>query len=46
MKLAEIKNQEENEAVKKAVMGAKPVQRPNYWLGISGKLGCQQLIYM
>jgi len=39
MKLAEIKNQEENEAVKKAVMGAKPVQWPYYWLGITGKLG-------
>jgi hypothetical protein len=40
MKLAEIKNQEENEAVKKAVMGAEPVQfGRNYWLGITGKLG-------
>jgi hypothetical protein len=40
MKLAEIKNKEENEAVKKAVMGAKPVQSvPYYWLGITGKLG-------
>jgi hypothetical protein len=40
MKLAEIKNQEENEAVKKAVMAAKPVQAGQYyWLGITGKLG-------
>jgi hypothetical protein len=39
MKLAEIKNQGENEAVKKAVMSAKPVQWPYYWLGITGKLG-------
>jgi len=39
MKLAEIKNQEENEAVKKATLGAKPLPLRFYWLGISGKLG-------
>jgi hypothetical protein len=38
MKLAEIKNQEENEAVKNAAMDAKS-KLANYWLGISGKLG-------
>jgi hypothetical protein len=39
MKLAEIKNQEENEAVQKAVMAAKSLRWRYYWLGISGKLG-------